>query len=215
LKTAIQKDLQPLLAAYRKPQIFYFKDSTFFFGNSAQNKLDSIKLRLSDFILADEVIFKKEGSASTFYYILAAAIIVAMTAYMTVVKMKRNKKPATLKDSLAQDEPSTNGSHKSFETTLTETELQVFKLILKNSLQGEVTTIDQLNQALGVSKKNNETQKKQRSDTIISINSKYVLVSGNEESLIDKRRCEFDKRSYEYFIQFEKTKQFENETLRI
>jgi len=55
-----------------------------------------------------------------------------------------------------------------------------------------------INQLLGVTKKNVEIQKKQRSDMFLTINEKWNRVS--DKILIDKKRLNHDKRSYEYLI---------------
>ncbi|MCY7311230.1 MAG: hypothetical protein LH619_10670, partial [Chitinophagaceae bacterium] len=72
--------------------------------------------------------------------------------------------------------------------------------IAENSLKGNYTSIEEVNKALGVSKKNIEIQKKQRSDIITSINKKYSYIKQSPQELIEKRRTEFDKRSFEYYI---------------
>ncbi|MDZ7650803.1 MAG: hypothetical protein U5K54_28735 [Cytophagales bacterium] len=71
-------------------------------------------------------------------------------------------------------------------------------LILKG---GFGTTIDQINALLGVTQKNSEIQKKQRSNIFISINEKWSKSKISQNKiLIDKRRLDHDKRTYEYFI---------------
>ena len=79
-----------------------------------------------------------------------------------------------------------------------EKEKEVIRFISINSSKGVGTTVEQMNQLLGVANKNLEIQKKQRSDLFLSINEKWGRA--NNGVLIDKRRLEHDKRSYEYFI---------------
>ncbi len=81
-----------------------------------------------------------------------------------------------------------------------EKELQVLQLLYDNSINQATTTIDALNNVLGVTKKATDIQKNQRSDVISSINRKFVLISNNEQPIINKSRTEFDKRSFVYFI---------------
>ncbi len=85
-----------------------------------------------------------------------------------------------------------------------EKEKQVLELIIEKSLKAEITNTDDLNRVLGLTKKAVEIQKKQRSDVIVSINKKYAFVKKSNDLLIEKKRADFDKRSFEYFIQFEK-----------
>ena len=85
-------------------------------------------------------------------------------------------------------------------TIFEEKELQTLILIYCNSVQGKTTSIDELNKILGVTQKSIEIQKKQRSDTIISINKKYSLIVGRHSYIIERKKNEFDKRSFDYFI---------------
>jgi len=78
--------------------------------------------------------------------------------------------------------------------------LQTLILIYCSSVQGKTTSIDELNKILGVTQKSIEIQKKQRSDTIISINKKYSLIVGRHSYIIERKKNEFDKRSFDYFI---------------
>lgn len=90
-----------------------------------------------------------------------------------------------------------------------ERELQLLQAIMQNSSSGKTTSIEEQNKILGLSKKSVEIQKKQRSDVIMSINRKYAFVSQKEELLILKKRTEFDKRTYEYFIDFARIEEIE------
>lgn len=81
-------------------------------------------------------------------------------------------------------------------------EIQLLQLLIKNTESGLPTTTEQQNKVLGLSKKNIEIQKKQRSDIIISINRKFSFITKKDEPLILKRRTEFDKRAFEYFLEY-------------
>ena len=83
-----------------------------------------------------------------------------------------------------------------------ELEIQLLQLLIKNTESGLPTTTEQQNKVLGLNKKNIEIQKKQRSDIIISINRKFSFITKKDEPLILKRRTEFDKRAFEYFIEY-------------
>ena len=91
-----------------------------------------------------------------------------------------------------------NGSQAVFE----EMEIQLLLLLINNTATGSTTSTDEQNKVLGLVKKNPEIQKKQRSDIIIGINRKYSFVTKNDEPIIQKQRTEFDKRSFEYFIDY-------------
>ncbi|MFN9958774.1 MAG: hypothetical protein ACK55I_37255, partial [bacterium] len=61
--------------------------------------------------------------------------------------------------------------------------------------------IDEINRVIGVANRSNEIQKRMRSDLIGSINQKLGIITKDKKPVIDKQRSEFDKRSFEYFIQ--------------
>lgn len=82
-----------------------------------------------------------------------------------------------------------------------EKEREIIEFIKTNSKKGIGTKIEDINKILGVSQKNAEIQKKQRSDVFISINDKWKKVNRADGLLIEKKRLEHDKRSYEYFIE--------------
>jgi hypothetical protein len=64
-----------------------------------------------------------------------------------------------------------------------------------------LTTIEEINKVIGVVNRSNEIQKRMRSDLIGSINLKLNIITKDKKPVIDKQRSEFDKRSFEYFIQ--------------
>ena len=212
LSTTKQDQIRPLLAAANTTQLFFFKDTTFFFGNTSKNKLDSIPFSLSDFTRTSETVYTGSNKSQSvnkeaWLVLIPLAILIPVGFYQ--MKFKRQKKHThEVNSTVVNSSPPQDGIPTELQSLLDEVELQTFVLILKNTLKGSSTSIDQLNKVLGVSKKTMENQKKQRSDTIISINSKYNFLTG-EENIIQKRRCEEDKRSFEYFIEFPKARLFE------
>ena len=84
-------------------------------------------------------------------------------------------------------------------------------LLLKSSLQAKGTSIEELNRLLGVSGKTVEIQKKQRSDVITSINRKYRFAFKTNELFINKKRLEPDKRTFEYYIDYDQAMAFKDE----
>ena len=90
----------------------------------------------------------------------------------------------------------------STQTVFDEMEIQLLQLLIQNTSAGTTTSTDEQNKVLGLVKKNSEIQKKQRSDIIIGINRKYAFVAQSKEPIIQKSRSEFDKRSYEYYIDY-------------
>lgn len=83
---------------------------------------------------------------------------------------------------------------------LDDREKAVLQFILEQSQNMRVVTIEELNKILGVSNKSPEIQKRQRSDTLIAINQKLIFLTGLTQPVIEKRRSESDKRSFEFYI---------------
>jgi len=92
-------------------------------------------------------------------------------------------------------------NHESFRENLTEIEKGLLDILINNTVQNEMTNINEMNQVLGISNKPTKVQNNIRSTTIQIINKKFSVFSGLSDDLIEKQRTEFDKRFFEYFIQ--------------
>ena len=188
---------------------YYFKDSTLYYGDNIAQTLDSIQLHYTDFKPSAEVVYTPTTVVtnylpwliglllaivgSTIYYVLKYFVVIKFTKKWGTTPVKpvteKIKEPSNVNNDVAVTTP-----------YFDERELQVLQLLYDNSIIGATTTIDALNNVLGVTKKATDIQKKQRSDVISSINKKFVFISNNEQPIMDKTRTEFDKRSFVYFI---------------
>ena len=86
-------------------------------------------------------------------------------------------------------------------------ELDVLKVLYRNSLKNTDTTQEELNQLLGLSSKKLSIQKKYRNDIIVSVNQKWMIGQNTTDTLIERKRSSEDKRIYHYAI----TQQFLDE----
>jgi len=84
---------------------------------------------------------------------------------------------------------------------LEERERTLLAYLYEHSVDERLTTIEEINKVIGVVNRSNEIQKRMRSDLIGSINLKLNIITKDKKPVIDKQRSEFDKRSFEYFIQ--------------
>jgi hypothetical protein len=87
-----------------------------------------------------------------------------------------------------------------FSDTLTNVEKGLMNLILKNSSAGKMTSVIQVNDVLGISKKDVKAQNNIRAAALQMINQKFTVYSGLQDELMMKQRTDFDKRFFEYFI---------------
>ena len=83
---------------------------------------------------------------------------------------------------------------------MNEQEISFLKYLYDHSNDQRLTSIDEINKKLGTYNKSIEIQKKMRSDMINGINDKLAVFSKSPKPVIDKQRSDFDKRSFEYFI---------------
>lgn len=190
--------------------IVFAIDSTIYFGDY-DARLDSIQVRKQDLIELDDSFYipnKKEKSGSGMMWIAAIVmmIISPVIAYFFVRNTK--KQPADTKIPITNDEKETEISTPEipvFRSTiqsnmLDDQEVLLIKFILEQSRKSELSSIEQINQLLGLSSRSGEVQKRTRSILISGINEKLQIALGSMEPIIEKKRSEFDKRSYEYFI---------------
>jgi hypothetical protein len=167
-------------------------DSTIYNGYFNFNTLDSAKISITDFEETDIQLYVDSDNR---YYLILIPIALSITM-ISIFYFKRKKRAHAL--SKEENEPVGN-SLEAFD----EKELIVLNTILYNSERGLDTFIEQINQVLGIEKKNIAIQKRQRSDILISINTKLSLLLETSDLLIQKKRLEFDKRSFCYFIAIE------------
>lgn len=194
----------------------YFEDSTLFFGNNSEQTLDSIQLHYSDFIPTKQHIFTSNNGISNLTSMVIILIsFVGLSLLLFFIRKKyllsiQRKELLPIENSNNELENSKSDLQNVIIEDLNipklfdEKEKQVLELIIEKSLKAQITNTDDLNRVLGLTKKAIEIQKKQRSDVIVSINKKYAFVTKSNDLLIEKKRADFDKRSFEYFIAFEK-----------
>lgn len=87
-----------------------------------------------------------------------------------------------------------------FSETLNTVEKGLLDLILKNSAAGKMTSVLQVNEVLGIARKDVKSQNNIRAAALQMINHKFTAYSGLHDELIMKQRTAFDKRFFEYFI---------------
>lgn len=179
----------------RYSSTFYYKDSTLYYGDIRSMKLDSVQMKYADFEPTGQIVYSpltnKTYTRVLLFTIAGAVFLLLLWSLSKTYKIKLiNKKKVQLESKVY------------VESTLQfdEKELQLLELLVKNSLDKQYTSLDEINHVLGIGKRSLEIQKKQRSDIISSINKKYCQTYSSQENLILKQRADFDKRSFEYYI---------------
>lgn len=176
--------------------LLHFRDSTMIIQSSNNwltgnfQHADSVKLSRSDFLFKNQVYEDVQvpvlSDAKSFYTnavlgFFVGCLLTGLVFHFGIRPRQTNKRISEI-----------------LSIEFDEREKEVIRSVSINSTKGIGTTVEQINQILGVSNKTIEIQKKQRSDLFISINEKWNRV--NKEVLIDKRRVDHDKRSFEYLI---------------
>jgi hypothetical protein len=160
-------------------------------------QLDSVKISMDDFTPMNTGFYEPERNNKIFYQ---AGIIVALVAGVIIfIRHKRKKK----QELSAKDDNSIESSDAySFKSI----EIDLIEKIYNRSLEGKSYSVEDINAALGLSKKSLEIQKKIRTETINRINHRFKIMFNSEDELIERIRLEEDRRFYKYIISEENGK---------
>jgi hypothetical protein len=206
LNASKQQQITSALAPHIASNSFYFRDSVLYAANSRSGRIDSFQLSKTDFIATNEVVFEvftetaHPGGPGNYIFMVLAVILAGTILWWAILQRRRKRL------NMEQDNTNSKFIQKEYgihPIVFEERELEVLKLIYVNSASAKSTTIEEINKTLGIAKRNNEIQKKQRSDVITSINRKYHYIFPDTEVILDKKRSDYDKRSFEYFIKFD------------
>jgi hypothetical protein len=182
---------------------YYVKDSTICFNSKFNSdKLSTVTLSKKDFILTEDKFYEEIKTPGTWasigttitkhsWFILSfiSGLVLGLVLTYYYRDSKKNK-PASANISAGMN----------LDTLFTREEKDLIALVYSNSVNELPTSAESINQALGVSVKSMDIQKKHRSDTLLTINKKYSIVSGNNEHLIISKRNAQDKRTFDYYI---------------
>jgi hypothetical protein len=187
----------------------YCVDSIFYFGNY-EGYMDSLVFSAADLKDTGNRVYTPLEQDSFFSLDKLSAwslglFIVAAIFLPWILMRKKNLSvdaAAASTRSLAASNPTTLRSSRRADL-LNERELALLAFLFNNSTRSMLTSIEEINGFLGVTNKSIEVQKRMRSDLITSINEKISSMAGKAVPVIDKKRSDFDKRSFEYFINAE------------
>jgi hypothetical protein len=192
-------------------------DSILYFGNLT-DPYDSLVISRADLMDTGIPIYTKEkkstilGGQDVKSIIILLLVIICLTlAFLYWKNIRPQPMLASIKlpnpEPTAVAKPDTEAEKViTFRSTrildlLEEREKSLLRYIYKHSIDERLTTIDEINRVIGVANRSNEIQKRMRSDLIGSVNQKLNIITKDKKPVIDKQRSEFDKRSFEYFIQ--------------
>jgi len=165
--------------------------------NDPTMQLDSVKISMDDFEPMNTGFYEPERNNKIFYQ---AGIIVALVAGVIIFIRRRRKKKQEV--SAKEDNNIESSDTSSFKSI----EIDLIEKIYNRTLEGKSYSVEDINAALGLSKKSLEIQKKIRTETINRINHRFKIMFNTEDELIERIRLEEDRRFYKYIISEENGK---------
>lgn len=194
----------------------FFRDSTLYIGRS-RGKLDSVLFTRADLIDTGRPIYAPVLKTSTsntteqLHYALIAFLGLT-TILLTGLYFRRGNRMSLFANVSAIPTAAEPDSQVDLEKPmvfrstkiidlLEQRERSLLEFIYKHSLDERLTTIEEINWVIGVNNRSIEVQKRMRSDLIGSINQKLGLLAKDKKPVLAKQRSDFDKRSFEYFVQ--------------
>ena len=199
-KTLQRLENLPRSSEFREIRLTYCLDSTLYFGDM-DNWIDSVKIDPKDIVDTGMKLYKPEPTVPV--EVLSGAGLLLMLSGLGFWWWKKKRKLQPISAPVAEPEcnnPITLQSNLSGDL-LEEREKDVLRFILQNSKKGCLTTVAELNELLGLSKRTLEVQKRIRVDTLNAIIKKCQFLTQNEEPILNRLRSELDGRMFEYFIE--------------
>lgn len=188
----------------QKIKLSYFINNFVYVGDM-DNWIDSIYLDPKDLVDTGLKLYSpKKRYLTTLIYLSGGLLLLVILGFVYVKIRRRKAKNHTSVNSL-QPEHKENDITKMESSIITdlldEPEKELLKFILEQSRKGKLTSIPQINEVLGLTKRPVEMQKRIRSECIGSINEKSRYLYNNPEPILLRSRSDVDKRMLEYFIQ--------------
>jgi hypothetical protein len=187
-----------LVSKYRMYPIIWNDGDMLYYSTSFEAKnIDSIKININDFTKTGKQIYIESKPIKDHFnltIVLTGVSILLLIGLIFLLKTKIKSKKSIL-------DPNIENINNDDFITFSIIEIDLIKLIVKNQNEHRRNTnIDEVNKILGISNKSIDVQKRKRSDTINSINSKYKLLSNNNVVLINRVKSETDRRVNEFYI---------------
>jgi hypothetical protein len=202
------KVTESMIRSFDEGSIFYFRDSTFFvqslqlliLGKDIQTDSVQLEKRMfksigSNLYLVPDSDFRIKQIEKKYLVLFGSGLALGIGFSVAFYFLSRNRS----RSFKSLKKPSNIERSDIFQGK----EFDLVAFIFNKSIIGQDADIESINKLIGVAQKNNEVQKKQRSEILISVNRKWRYIKSSNDLLIKKRRLEQDKRSFGYYIDFE------------
>lgn len=191
-------------------QYSFWIDSVLYFTKN-EMKYDSIIIHRSDLTPTNKPVYfpsknqqlQKSTTSIPWLWMLFTAMLISLNIYLYKHRNKKHSKAVS----------NTNDGNELFvqeKFKLTDVELNLLQTIFENSIVKKTTSIDEINTILGCNNKSIEVQKRLRSDTMNAINQKLCMTLLIDYNIIQRKRSEFDGRSFEYYLEEKSLQQISN-----
>lgn len=186
----------PTSTSYEDIRISYSIGNTLYVGDM-ENWIDSVYLDPKDIIDNGRLVYTPKNNST--YLILSGIIFFSLIILFIVFKWKK-KSVTTNEVAPNYIEPTIHLQSSITNELLEEREKELLEFILTQSKNGKLTSIQQINDLLGLNKRTIEVQKRIRTDMIGAVNTKCRLLTNKEEPILSRNRSDIDKRMFEYFV---------------
>ena len=188
-----------------KNGLYFYKDEKLHFYNPQLDSLVSLPLSMSKFSEVSKPLYKKISPSfsskiklNQLPYLIALLVLFTISVVLFFKNKSLRKMHKTIVGGTFHKKSIEVNKQLEFSDNLTETEKSVLDILYEYSKQGEPTSIDQINRALGVKNKEVTIQNKLRSDTLQMINKKFMVFASTSDTLVEREKTAFDKRVYQY-----------------
>lgn len=165
-------------------------ENKIYFTKDSNDAIDSITISMDDFEITSTPIYTPIN-ANQPYYIILGVVLLMLPIFFFVVKKKKNT--VSIEQEKYEDPKS----------TFTILEKLIIESIHSKYLNKETSTVEEINDLMGLAKKTNEQKKRGRTEIINSINQKFKIQYQKDTDLIIRERSELDKRYFQYTINVE------------
>lgn len=178
----------------------FFKDSTLFIGSLNSSAFDSISFSYKDFTPTEIPIYEQLKTESLISSKKVAIIIICLMTAASLWLLSSRYKIQLIKKDEKYTEKGAMLTQPRDKKLFDEQEVNLLLAIINNTEIGRLTSIEEINNVLGLTRRSPEIQKKHRSDVILGINQKFSFLVPLQNNLIEKQRSLEDRRSFDYFI---------------
>lgn len=190
-------------------EISFFIDSTLYFGNLEYDQMDSLSFSRKDLGIYVSSLYAENEKVwyRNEWYLMISLFFFAGTAFYFF----NNKKKRTTKENKIYPKQATvavsnvekqgnRTDHPNQFRIFTPGETHLLRSVHENTLKGMASSVEEMNEWLGLMDKNESLQKKQRNDMINQINQKWSILYKSDIALIERIRLPGDKRNISYRI---------------